>query len=256
MNNRYEQSDISAEKTKVGSALGRVDRRLWPLIILVVTALVLVLLYGTRPRADRDWVETAPAIIVDVLDIHPIDYQMSVESYGTVQPQTQSFLVAQVGGLVTSIGDNFRDGAFISQGDVLLNIDQRDYVADVRISEASLADAVQRHAEELALSEQALVDWERLDLEGEPNDLVRRVPQLEAARARLASAEAALAKAKLNLERTKIVAPFDGRLINSFVDIGQVVSNNSQLAEVYATDYVEVRLPLKDTDIPLSLIHI
>ena len=250
MNNRYEQSDISAEKTKVGSALGRVDRRLWPLIILLVTALVLVLLYGTRPRADRDWVETAPAIIVDVLDIHPIDYQMSVESYGTVQPQTQSFLVAQVGGLVTSIGDNFRDGAFISQGDVLLNIDQRDYVADVRISEASLADAVQRHAEELALSEQALVDWERLDLEGEPNDLVRRVPQLEAARARLASAEAALAKAKLNLERTKIVAPFDGRLINSFVDIGQVVSNNSQLAEVYATDYVEVRLPLKDTDIP------
>ena len=210
----------------------------------------MAVLYGTQPSADRRGFDTAPAIIVEVLDIHPIDYEMTIESYGTVQPQTQSFLVAQVSGLVTSVSDNFRDGAFISKGDVLLNIDQRDYVADVSIAEASLADAQQRYAEESALAEQAKVDWERLDLEGEPNDLVLRVPQLQAAQARVVSAESTLAKAQLNLERTNIVAPFDGRLITSFVDIGQVVNNNSQLAEIYATDYVEVRLPLKDSDLP------
>lgn len=239
MEHRHERTDMSANKLWF-----------WPVIILAATAATLFILDSTRPSADRRGFEAAPAIVVDVLDIHPIDYEMSIESYGTVQPQTQSFLVAQVSGLVTSVANNFRDGAFINRGDILLTIDQRDYAADVSIAEASLADAQQRHAEESALSEQAKVDWERLNLEGEPNDLVLRVPQMQAARARVVSAESTLAKANLNMERTKIVAPFDGRLINSFVDIGQVVSNNSQLAEIYATDYVEVRLPLKDSDLP------
>ena len=235
----------------LASSLQRVDRRVWPLIIILgVTSIIVFLLNASKPSADRRGVSVAPQMIVEVLDLEPQQYQLMIESFGTIQPRTQSFLVSQVSGMVTGIADNFRDGAFISKGDVLLTIDSRDYQADVNIAEASLADAQQYYAEEQARADQARIDWDRLGQEGEPGDLVLRRPQLQAANARVKSAEAALAKSELSLERTTIYAPFDGRIINSFVDVGQVVGNNTQLTEIYATDYVEVRLPLKDSDLP------
>ena len=76
-----------------------------------------------------------------------------------------------------------------------------------------------------------------------------RKPQLQAAQARVISAESALTKAKLDLERTAVTAPFSGRVLQQLVDIGQVVGVGAQLAEVYATDYVEVRLPVRNADL-------
>ncbi len=97
-------------------------------------------------------------------------------------------LVAQVSGQIVSVNENVRDGGFFEKGDVLGQIDPRDYEADVRISEATLADARQALAEAEARSNQALEDWERLGNTGDAPDLVLRVPQLEAARARVSSA--------------------------------------------------------------------
>jgi len=75
------------------------------------------------------------------------------------------------------------------------------------------------------------------------------VPQLEAANARVMSAESALQKANLDLDRTKITAPFAGRVLKKLVDVGQVVSANTKLAEVYATDVIEIRLPIRNRDL-------
>ncbi len=174
---------------------------------------------------------------------------MHLQSYGTVQPRTRSVLVAQVGGQIISINANVRDGGFFEKGDVLGHIDPRDYEADVQISEASLADARQALAEAEARTNQAREDWERLGNSGDAPELVLRIPQLEAARARIKSAESALNKATLDLERTQIVAPFAGRVLRKLVDVGQVVSANTQLAEIYATDVVEIRLPLRNRDL-------
>ena len=223
----------------------------WLLVIGIIALSVIIVsaLFATKPEASRRGPELAPPLRVEVQQIQPVDYEVSVASYGTVQPKTQSFLVAQVGGMVVSVSENFRDGAFIKKGDLLLQIDERDFDIEVNVAKANLADAKQAYAQELAQSEQALKDWQSLGLKGDPNDLVLRKPQLESARSNLLAAESSLDRAEINLERTKIVAPFDGRLINSFVDVGQVVASNTQLGEIYATDYVEVRLPLKNSDL-------
>ncbi|MBK8453428.1 MAG: HlyD family efflux transporter periplasmic adaptor subunit [Thiofilum sp.] len=47
-----------------------------------------------------------------------------------------------------------------------------------------------------------------------------------------------------NLERTKIIAPYTGRILQKNVDIGQYVSANNTVAVIYAADYVEVDIPL------------
>jgi len=112
-----------------------------------------------------------------------------------------------------------------------------------------LADAKQMLAEEQARGEQALIDWERLGNEGLAPTLVLREPQMQAAQARVSSAEAGLTKAKLDLERTAIRAPYDGRVLSQMVELGQVVSVNTQLGEIYSTDIAEVRLPIRNNDL-------
>jgi RND family efflux transporter MFP subunit len=174
-----------------------------------------------------------------------------LQSYGTVQPRTESTLVAQVGGQIMSINPNVRDGGFFEEGDVLASIDARDYEADVRIADATLMDAKQALAEAEARTVQAHEDWGRLGNTDTPSDLVLRLPQLAAAKARIVSAESSLQKTRLELERTRIIAPFAGRVLQKLVDVGQVVSSNTPVAEIYATDYVEIRLPLKNHELGL-----
>ena len=220
-----------------------------PIVIIVISALIISFFIANEPKKKTKKNNLTPPLTVSVFDIVPQPFQVNIESYGTVSPRTQSFLVSQVNGQITKISDKLREGSFFEKGDVLLEVDDRDYVADVKISEANLADARQALAEEMALSAQAERDWKNLGNNSNPSDLVLRKPQQQAARARLSSAEAALAKTKLTLERTKISAPYDGRVFNQLVDVGQVVNANTQVAEVYATDYFEVRLPLRTTDL-------
>ena len=226
------------------------NKKLLPVAILGALLLLAVVIKLNPPAAPQKREISGPQIVVETLVVEPRDYSVALESYGIIQPRTRSVLSAQVEGQILELNPNLRDGGFFERGDVLVTIDARDYAANVSIAEATLADARQALAEAEARSNQAREDWERLGNEGEIPDLVLRVPQLEAARARVLSAESSLRKARLDLERTEIRAPFAGRVLTKLVDLGQVVSRNTQLAEIFATDIVEIRLPLRNRDLP------
>ena len=225
------------------------NRKFMPIAIFAGLVTIAVIIWMNPPETPQRPQFSGPTMTVETIPVLPRDYRIMLQSYGTVQPRTRSMLVAQVGGQIVEINENVRDGGFFEKGDTLGQIDPRDYEADVQIALASLADAKRVMAEAIARSDQAREDWERLGNEGEPSKLVLRVPQLEAARAGVGSAESALTKVKLDLERTSIVAPFAGRVIRKLVDLGQVVGPNTQLAEIYATDVVEIRLPLRNRDL-------
>ena len=225
------------------------NRKFMPIAIFAGLVAIAIIIRMNPPETPQRPQFSGPTMTVETIPVLPRDYRIMLQSYGTVQPRTRSMLVAQVGGQIVEINENVRDGGFFEKGDTLGQIDPRDYEADVQIALASLADAKQAMAEAIARSDQAREDWERLGNEGEPSKLVLRIPQLEAARAGVGSAESALTKVKLDLERTSIVAPFAGRVIRKLVDLGQVVGPNTQLAEIYATDVVEIRLPLRNRDL-------
>jgi RND family efflux transporter MFP subunit len=82
-----------------------------------------------------------------------------------------------------------------------------------------------------------------------PPPLVAKEPQLAAARAALEADQANLNKALLNLERTELKAPFNGRVSNENVDIGQSVSPGQGLASLYSIDAAEIVLPLEEEDL-------
>jgi len=227
----------------------KITKIIFPVTIIGVLLTVAMIIRANPPESQRRFTPPKQVMVVNAARVQLQDYPILLESYGSVQPRTQTTLTAQVSGQVVYVNPNIRDGGFFNKGDVLVSIDPRDYEANVRIAQAGLMDARQTLADASARSELAREDWSSLGNEGEPPELVLRLPQLEAARAGVISAEATLQKAELELERTRIIAPFAGRVLQQGADIGQVVSPNSEIATIYATDYVEVRLPIRNRDL-------
>ena len=80
--------------------------------------------------------------------------------------------------------------------------------------------------------------------------------RLAIARASLREAKARVARAERDLERTRLIAPYDGRVRTERVDAGQFVNRGEAVATLYSIDFAEVRLPVHDDDLaflPLSL---
>lgn len=229
-------------------------KKLLPIIVLSALVFAAYIVTSNPPTAKRGRPSSTPQLSVQVQKLTRSDLALTIDSYGTIQPRTQSKLLPQVSGQIISISPKFRAGGFFEQGDVLVQLDQRDLLAEVKIAQASLFSAKQNLSEEQARVEQAKQDWQRLGNSEQAPDLVLRKPQLLAAQATVFSAEASLAKAKLALERSNIVAPYSGRILSKSVDVGQVVSVGTELAEIYAIDYVEIRLPLKNKDLPYMIL--
>jgi len=224
-------------------------KRIVPVIVIAVLGAISWVILQNPPEVQRGAPPKASKISVHTQMLERAPFQVQVKSYGRIQPRTQSTLLPQVSGQIVWLNPDFRAGGFFEQGEELIRLDSRDYEAAVAQAEASLMSARQALAEEEARSAQAAADWKRLGNEGQAPPLVLRKPQLNAAQAAMASAEASLATARLNLERTKIRAPYAGRVLETAVDLGQVVSSGTTLGQIYAVDVLEVRLPLQNRDL-------
>lgn len=238
------------QPTTSSTRKSKMKKLILPAAVLIATFFISQIIINNPPKSERGSGELAAKITVETLALVPKSYTIVLNSFGTVKPRTQSVLVAQVSGEIKEISSQFRNGGFFEKGDVLVQLDDRDHRAEVNISQANLLSAKQVLLEEQARAKQALVDWQRLGNGAEPSALVLREPQLAAAQAQVFSAQANLEKAQLQLERTNIVAPFAGRILTKYVDLGRVVASNTQLADIYAIDYVEIRLPIKNKDLP------
>ena len=175
---------------------------------------------------------------------------VTVDAQGEVRPKREIIVAPQIAGRVTYVSPDFIDGGFIKRGQVLVRVEPADYELSVVRAKSVVASAEQALAREVAEAELAQRDLEDLGLT-DVSPLARREPQLAEARASLEAAKAQLSEAELSLARTAVVAPFDGRVRERAVDIGQFVSPGQSLGNIFATDTVEVALPLKDADLGL-----
>ena len=180
----------------------------------------------------------------EVLELRRTDYPVILRSQGLVRAHHETPLTAAVTGTIQVIHPGFEDGAFFKENEVLAELNPADFEASVESAKSGLARAEAALAQEEARARQARLNWEDLGYEEDPSDLVLRVPQLKEARANVDAAKANLDQARRDLERTKIRAPFDGRVRDRLVGLGQAVGPSTPLGTVFATDYSEVPLPL------------
>ncbi len=218
-------------------------RRILPIIILAASVALAYYLTSAREEPERRSPPVA-ALQVEAARLAPRSYAVTVRSRGTVRPLTETVLIPEVSGKVIEVSPSLREGGFFQEGDLLLKIDPLNYETTRAVMAGQVASARAALAQEGARSRQALENWERLGKTDDPGPLVLREPQLAEAEALLAAAQAELAKAERDLERTEIRAPYSGRALERMVDVGQFVSTGTELARIFATDEVEVRLPL------------
>lgn len=220
-------------------------RRLMPLLVLLAGTLIAFAIYSNKPEAKHRPVRPK-TLTVEAIAVKPQDFSVTIRAQGSVEARTTSTLIPRVSGEIVKVSSTFRPGGFFEAGDVLVTIDPTDYQLAMKSSQAAMAEARFNLQEEQARAEQAIDNWKRLGRTGVANDLVLRKPQLARARASVESAEAQLQRAQLDLKRTQIVAPYVGRILEQFADIGQYVSPGNEVAKIYAVDYAEIRLPLTE----------
>jgi len=218
------------------------------LILLSIVAVVALVTIAQSKRPERkDLAEQS--VLVEAIQASKTTLNFTVVSQGSVEPRTETTLVAQVAGQIVSVSPNFIAGGFFRKGEMLLQIDPSDYETGLLRAQASLASRKARLADEKARSEQALKDWTNLGRAGQPSDLVLRKPQLAEALAGVQAAEAELQEAERDLQRTRIRVPYDGLVRSKGVDIGQYVAPGTPLGVTFAVDTAEIRLPLSGGDL-------
>ena len=253
-------------------------KRLLPLIILAVGVLVFITLKATRPEpaevtaTERSW-------RVEVQAIKPGSQLPVLPLYGEMLAPDQQTITATLAGRVAE--RPVSEGMSVKQGDLLLALDEADTGPALAQARAQVDDldaqisseqVRYRNDQEALKSEQAIVanarrQFERIEslvgrnlasrenLEAATDALARaeltvstRQRAIQEHPARLQSLEAKLAQARANLsaterdvDRARVVAPFDGVVTGIEVAVGDQVSRNEPLLTVYPTRGLEVR---------------
>ena len=202
-----------------------------------------------KPPEKKEEKEILPLVQVQPASVESIT--LDVSSYGLITPKNQTQLVAQLSGQLVEVSEAFVKGGFVKKGDVLARIDPNDYEAALIDAQATLAQARSALEVERAQGHVAKSEWERIRKNSNefiPSELYLRKPQLAEKLARFKASEASLKRAKRNLERTYISAPYDAIIAQRAVSLGSVVSPGSNIGELNSISLAEVRLPVADKD--------
>lgn len=216
-----------------------------PLVVIAVGAGSVVALSLAKEAPEKTIDEPRP-VSLHVEKVRSERVTVTIGTQGEVRAKTDIGLVPQVGGRIVKVSDTFAEGGKFSAGETLIQIDDANYQLALISAEARVAEAAVRVEQELADAKIKEKQWKDWVVDGEPTPLALNKPQVANAQAQLRAAEADLENAKLNLERTQIKVPFDGRVLERNIGVGQFVSVGATLGRVFATDTVEVRLPLTD----------
>ena len=225
------------------------------LVILVVGAAVAGILVKTGKRPERQ-IPPPSRPMVAVHDVVADSEPVRVTGFGSIKAKRSVGLVPQVSGRVVARSPQLEPGAYITAGEVLVEIEDTDYVLAVEQARSNVAQTEYNLAQAEEEAQVARREWDRVGAAGfggeegsEPTPLVLHEPQLKLARANLDASRATLRQAEVNLERTILSAPFDGRVLKADIDVGQFLAMGQPVGSIYATDIAEVTVPVADADL-------
>lgn len=186
---------------------------------------------------------------VEVMSAKRSDVPLKIPSQGLVRAMRETSLAAEVSGRVIKVSPRFKVGERFAEGEVLVELEGSDYRSGITQAESALAEAKAALIQEKARAEQAVRDWAKISPGQPPTDLAARKPQMMSVEARVMAAEDALARARRDLERTQIRAPFAGRVRATFTELGSYLAPGGRVADFDSTGLYEIRLPLSLDDL-------
>ena len=195
----------------------------------------------SRPMPEQLTVsETTSAI--RAMTVVKESLRLKIRSEGTVTPKTQTNVIPEIKGRVTWLSPNLVVGGYFQAGDLLVTIDAADYEARTGLAQAQLlrAEAELEHKRFELQRLQTLIKDNLVSQSSFEN--AARAHKI--AKANVIESKINLVQAERDLSRTEITAPFEGMVRSESIDIGQFVQQGAPIASIYASDAVEVRLPI------------
>jgi multidrug resistance efflux pump len=232
-------------------------------VVLLAAFMIAAVLVILRPKAERR-VPEETGRLVEVFTARAEKVQMYVEAYGTVEPREALLLVAEVRGQIVATDPTFEEGNFVTAGTRLIQIDPRTYELGVQRRNVQIkqAQAEIKRLEQEVLNLQARIKIAKSDvslakseyfrlkklidrkviaqstldkteqqylasrerLQALENQLALTGPQKEQLLAQRDLTKVLFQEAKLDLERSGIIAPFDGWVLEKIIEVGQHVT--------------------------------
>ncbi|MDH3599246.1 MAG: efflux RND transporter periplasmic adaptor subunit [Candidatus Tectomicrobia bacterium] len=257
------------------------------LVLLAVGIGGMTALVRLRKPPERQSIEER-AKLVRVMKVQQQELPLTLEGFGTVRSKTEWRVVPEVAGPLVQVSPYLRAGLHVQKGELLLEIDprpyqlavqriqaqieqdrreidvlrqqQRNYEATLRIAKRNLEIAEAELKRDETLVRKGTISSRERDLRRQSrNEMEQGVqtaqnnwllidPQIAKTEAAIAVAQVQLADAELQLEKTRLRAPFDGQVISSHLDPGEFVQAGQEAAKLYDTSVVEIpmSIPLDD----------
>ncbi|MFC1815515.1 efflux RND transporter periplasmic adaptor subunit [Thermodesulfobacteriota bacterium] len=256
-------------------------------VIVTIAIVIAAMLVKMRPKAERI-IRTETGLLVEVVPVRSENVLMVIEAYGTVKSRETLKLVAEVRGKIVDINPSFQEGSFVKTGTVLIEIDPRTYQLEVarRKVEVKQTKAGLKHLQQEVLNLEASINIARSDatltraeffrlkklsvkkvvaqttldkteqrylsslerLQGLENQLALTASSRDQLEAQLELGKVLLRQAELDLERTRIITPFNGWVLEKRIEKGQYVNTGEDLGRIYKSGRydIEVQVPVKD----------
>ncbi|MEW6428316.1 MAG: efflux RND transporter periplasmic adaptor subunit [Thermodesulfobacteriota bacterium] len=227
-----------------------------PVLISVILVILLTaagiggmkaLIARKRPPARQARAHLGP--LVETVTAVKVARQVTVESTGTFQAAATTVLSAQVSGVVAEVAPRLAAGAFFDGGEPLLAFEEADYRIAAAQARAAVTKAESALSQIEANAAVARSEWQNISPAEAPPPLAVLEPQLAEARSALAAARATVEQAELNLQRTRLFAPYPCRVVAKNVELGQYEKSGNPLVTVSSTDRLEVIVPMELADL-------
>jgi len=221
------------------------NRRFNTYLIVIAAIAFLVVFFAPKPKKDERATFGQP--VVPIEHIYSNNVTIPVFSRGKVNPTREYKITSQVDGLVESISDRLIKGAAVKKDETLLKIDTQPLILDVATKRSDL-DTAKLQLEETKAQAKVV----RRNVGKNAPDFARYVPQIRKAESQVKAAEAALTYARQQLKNATVKAPTSGKLIDVFVQPGDLLRRATPIAIIYEDGQLEARLPFSDEQLNIA----
>ncbi|MFC1867567.1 efflux RND transporter periplasmic adaptor subunit [Thermodesulfobacteriota bacterium] len=230
---------MNQPESNTGTKVLRFFWGLFPWLIVILILLFVIIMFvrikekkGKLEEAKRAAIKkSVPAVRVITLTLESKRFEDKINLPATVEAYENLWVKAEVSGQVINVLVN--EGAIVEKGQVLVELDNRDYLTRLGRIEANYS--------------LAILDQERM------SKLVKKKiaaeTELDKIEARLKDLTAQLKEARLALSRTRIIAPISGRLNEIEAKIGSRMEVDKPVAQILQFEKVKVTVGVPESDV-------
>ncbi len=215
-----------------------------PVALLLGAAEIAREIYTSAPGADRAAPERQPRLVA-TSPVRAAERGPEIRAWGVVEPARRLVLRPEIGGRVAELHPDLTPGGLVSEGEVLVALDDRERRLELAEAGAEIAQIeaqIRLEQGQRARAERDLARSPLRDLTEEQRALILREPQMNELQARLSAAEARREAARLALDKTVLRAPFDAVVQSEELAPGTVLTAGSEIARLVGTERFRVVL--------------